>query len=212
MIPYDLKNNGTSVLKFSIPQSWEECTLGQLIKIQSFKDEQAFPFTKQLEIMTGIPETDWLNCTIVSLDTLLLPNLEWMKEPLSEAHLSSLPVPDSVTIGETKYPVPKNIDLKTFGQKITFQTEMAKYAVKDNDGNVTGFELNFFPVAIAIYLIEVDPPKIPFVDAKAFEFAAECEKIPLSESYPLACFFLQRFLKSSVVKKNSFTMTPQSSR
>lgn len=210
MIPYELKDSsGKPVLKFSIPSSWEESTLRQMIQWREEAKKGEIAFCKQLEIMTGVPESDWLNCSAINVDTLLLPNLEWMKEPLSESYLASLPVPETVIINGKEIAIVKDIDLKTFGQKITMQTQMAKYAVKDGE-NITGFELSFFPIAIAIYLLEIDPPRIPFSDVKAFAFATECELLPLKDAFPLASFFLQRFLGSSTETGNTYTMNRMS--
>lgn len=203
MIPYDLKHNGKSIMKFSIPESWEESTLRQMIQWKEQSAKGQIEFCKQLEIMTGIPETDWENCSATNVDALLLPMLEWMKEPLSEQYLMSLPVPETVTINGKAIEIPKDIDFKTFGQKITFQTEMAKYAVKDTEGGITGFELSFFPVAIGIYCY----PFEKFEDKKAFEFAKECELLPLKIAFPLAAFFLRRYSVSSNGIKSSYTMS-----
>src|SRR6476620_8037259 len=133
MIPYTLKDqSGRELFKFELPQSWEEITLAQLIawekeskrvKIESFQGGE-INFCKQLEIITGVPAITWFNCTEISVDEKLLPLLEWMQVPMNPREFEQLPIPESLTIAGKQIEVTKDIDLKTFGQKITFQTEM----------------------------------------------------------------------------------------
>lgn len=194
MIPFTLNEpKGKKEWKFTLPESWEEVTLAQLIKFDQEQKLGDVSLTMQLEILTGIPSIDWFNCTIISLDKKLMPYLKWLREPITETTFQTFRVPKEVTIAGQVYKVPADIDLCTLGQKITFQNQMASYIRKDPEENITGFELPFYPIAIAIYLY----PDKPFSDVKALEFAKEVEKLPLATAYPLASFFLRRFLESS---------------
>lgn len=189
-------------MEFSLPESYKEITLAQLLKWSEMQTAQDISFCKIMEMLTGIPESDWLNCSVTSIDELILPKIKWLSEPLNEQEFISLPVPKKVMIDGKMIEVPMDIDLKTFGQKITFQTQMGEYIIKDGEGNITGFSLAFYPIAIAIYLF--DEPK--FDDGKAMLFAEKCKALTLTEAYPLASFFLTKFLGSSKeIKTSSLT-------
>lgn len=191
MTPFHLhdKTHNTS-LDFSLPSSWQEVTLGQSIAWEAEYRKGDIHFCKQLEILTGIEESTWRNCTILSLDRMLNPYLQWTHEPMKEIDLNN--VPDEVTIDGKTIAVPKNIELKTFAQYITFKTSMAKYMKVNDTGKIESVAMEFFPLAIAIYLY----PEKEFDDAKAMEFAEKCKQLPLVQASPLSTFFFLKFLNS----------------
>lgn len=202
MTPFTLSDPITNkvLLKFDLPGSWQEITLGQMILWEQECKSGLPSFTKQLEILTGIPETDWMNCTILSIDQMLMPHMDWLNEPLQESDFTSLEVPEKVTIEGKEYAVPKDLDLKTFGQKITFQSQMGENVIRNEAEEITGFKTEFFPTAIAIYLCpsQIDPEdgKLKWKDVTAFEFAEKVKALPLFEAWPIATFFLHRFIAS----------------
>lgn len=200
MTPFSLKDkaNNTS-LDFNLPSSWQEITLAQMIAWEASARKGRLTFTRQLEIFTGIPEATWNNCSIMSLDTMLAPYLDWLKEPLDEASFKD--VPQSVVIDGQVMPVSKDIELKTYGQYITFKTEMSNHMKLKAKGDIESIGLDFFPMAIAIYLY---PEKV-WDDTKVAAFADKVKHLPLLQAHPLATFFFLKFLQSLSENEKSYT-------
>jgi hypothetical protein len=200
MIPFNLKDkNSETTLQFNLPSSWQEITLGQMIDWEHESSSGPISLCKQLEILTGIEEQTWLNCSILSLDKMLLPYLEWMKEPVNELDFAG--VPDSVVIDGETIPVPKNIELKSFGQYITFKMKMEEAMKKNDKGELERIDIDFIPLAIAIYLY----PESTFDDIKAAAFAIKVRELPFIQANTLSTFFFQKFLNLENETVNSYT-------
>ena len=202
MTPFSLKDkNSDTELQFNLPSSWQEITLGQMIDWENESATGPISFCKQLEILTGIDEDTWVNCSILSLDKMLLPHLEWMKKPVNE--LSFAGVPDHVVIDGETIPVPKNIELKSFGQYITFKMKMEEAIKKNDKGDFERIDINFIPLAIAIYLY----PEHTFDDIKAAAFAIKVRELPFIQANTLSTFFFQKFLNLENETVSSYTMS-----
>jgi len=184
--------------KFNLPSDWNDITVKQWLDLRSidFTDICAI-----LAVLTGIEREMWFTSTEISgIEEIILPQLQFLADPID---LTKIELQKFVTISGKEVEVPKDIGLKTYGQKIIFQQEMLKYSA--TDGN---FKIEFMPRAIAIYMC----PE-PFTDIKAFEYEKEIERMKVVEAYPLASFFLSSLLKSWTGKARHFApVTMQTNR
>lgn len=183
MIPYLLESH-----KFNLPECWEEVTTRQWFQLQEvdLKDDCAI-----LAILSGVPREVWFNTDKIDIVEKMLPILNFMNNPLS---LVRYPVPAKIKVGAREIEISKDIRLKTFGAKLTYQNELyskdgqGKYIYLNDDHT---FKSEFVPVGLSIYLCEE-----PFSDAKAKELIDDILNVPIAEAYPTAAFFLNNFLES----------------
>lgn len=176
MIPYKLADQS-----FTIPEGWHEITLKQWLSLRTIDINNICAI---LGVITGIPEETWFYARQIEMIEKMIPNMKWIGRPFD---LKKQPIPETVMLNGETVTVPKDITIKTFGQKLTYQNEMAKHL--NDDGNV---KVEFLPMNLAIYLC----PE-PFTDQKAFALVQHIEAMPVTQAYPIGSFFLTSFLKSS---------------
>lgn len=171
-----------------VPQSWGETTLNQFYKLRNIDDN--FKFSEDVAIMTGLDKSIFLDSDNIEFDAKIYPVLEWMENKF-DAH--TYPVPDFVEVNGKKIARPKGIALGTFGQKLELQNLLtnAEKTAKD--------EIDCFAHALAIYL-QPGYTGSKFDSDKAKELIPHILEMPLSQSWPLASFFLSNY--GTYLKRN----------
>jgi hypothetical protein len=164
---------------FLLPESHGELTLGQFLALRELPSANIF---QTLQILTGIDPEIWKHAN-KDIDQALGPALEWMKEPFD---FSQFVLPSTIQIGEKKYNVPDSLGIKTFGQKILFETKV-------NEAREKGLsEADIMDYALAVYFQpEVTGSK--FDDAKIEETIKLIHTCRMSEAWPVASFFLLKW-------------------
>ena len=182
MIPYKLADQ-----KFSLPESWNEITLRQWLQLRTI---DAKDICAVLSIFTGIPKETFYQARDIDYVEKMIPNLQWIATPID---LKELPVPSIISLNGETVVVPKDISIKTFGQKLMYQNEMVKHL--DGEGNV---KIEFLPMNLAIYLC-----KDPFSDENVAAILPHIEQLPIVHAYPTGAFFLSSFRESLLTKKST---------
>jgi hypothetical protein len=187
MVPFNLGS-----YKFDLPQDYGELTLKQFYAIRKSNGDLLDLFS----ILSGLDRSIWEEAKDLDIDAKLSPYLEWMNEKFNP-DLYIKPV--KLRVNGEYYDVPKDIKLKTFGQKLALQNEVERVG---KDG---GTDVDVFPFALSLYFQ-------PTYFNNKYDAAQVDELLPLimeckiEEAYPIASFFLNNYLKSLQSRKRNFLM------
>lgn len=186
-------------LKFELPVSWDEITVAQFLALKKKPKNDAELFS----ILSGLPVEDWMNASEANIDEVILPLIEYLKD---QPNLDELLPPKTITINKKELKVPKNIGLKSYGQKILLHKAIRNHTevIPDGDGGekeVTKDLDELIPYTLAVYFHDqlndngrTDPG---YVD----EVVPLMEQLMIVEAYPIASFFLSNLIGSSKTKK-----------
>ena len=180
MIPFKAIYKETEI-SFSIPQSFEELTLKQLCLLNEWDKKD---ITKLLSILCNIEHDIIFNSSSLDIEDKIIPLLSWMKEPHD---FENLILPKHITIDGKQYQVPKDIMVKTLGQKISLQLFLAKAQVERRR------KVDCIPFALAIYF-QPEITNTSFSEDRAKELIPIIEQCKMLEAYPTGDFFLSRFI------------------
>jgi len=191
---------GDGVQRF-IPQSWYDITVDQYVRLTLTKEFNDITF---LAIMLGVEEEDILNSSNPNLDIDTYPHLAWYTGETSEDFFSRMTdenkrfMPKEVVLerdgADITIPIPKDLSMKTYGQKISVEQMLEKNANEP---------FSIFPDVVAIYLYP-DWSGEKFNLGKALEFKdSHIMKMPIYLAYPIGRFFLMK-LQDSMHKKLLF--------
>lgn len=162
-----------------IPESWKECTLGMWIRISNW---DGVDYVKGFSKIIGVDYDIISRSKSKKLYRTLFQIIEWTGEKIDWEHL---PVPKYLDIGEKTIEVPKHLGEHTLGQKIlVHETMMTSEDVTEA-----------LPTALAVYFDPLYHSK-EFDRDRAIKFEAQMKELPVLEAYPVAVFFLTRFLRS----------------
>lgn len=178
------------VISFSVPQSYNELTLRQLIALNKWDKKD---IVAMISILCNVDYDVLFNSRCADIDQQIFPLLSWANQTHDFKHLI---LPKQITIGEKKYDVPNDISVKTLGQKISLQLYLAR-AYEEGLSNV-----ECIPFALAIYFQpEVTGEK--FDEDKAKQLIPIMEQCKMMEAYPVGDFFLRQFIKSLTRKTSA---------
>lgn len=183
---------------FNFPESWQEITVAQLIALRAM--EQSAPLAKQictaLAILSNTTEADWfeMDADADAQDTIY-DLLAWTKTKID---WQNLPIPQTLTIGDKAVDIPQDLTLKTYGQVTVFESLV--FPVVEKTGDLT----DAIPTALAIYLQPLCTGSKFDADTLG-DTIAEINKLRASEAFPVANFFLKKYLQSMLKKSERFT-------
>lgn len=179
--------------KVAFPASWAEVTVDQFFKIRSIDPgkEQAQVICEVLDILTGIPASTWydMEANQVSTDTIL-GLIEFIKEPIQ---WEGLEVPKEVVLNGKTCKVPKDLELKTYGQAVLFESKVLPVVL--DKGELT----DVLKTALAIYLQPIYTGE-KFDGEKLEEMEEVVGALPIYTAFPVANFFFRKYLRSLVKK------------
>lgn len=176
MIPFKLGENS-----FLVPARWEDITVKQWFQLREIPADD---YCGILSILSGVSRETWFNAREIDVVEKIIPLLDWMGVPTD---LSRYPIPEKIMIGGEIVSVPKDIKLKTFGAKLTYEKNLKDYT--NDKGEVS---IDFMPIALSIYFC----PE-PFNDKAAAALLDDIGNMPISEAYPISAFFLNSLRPSS---------------
>jgi hypothetical protein len=182
------------------PAGWHHISLAQTLIIYN----PATGPKSTLDIMStlvGKPVEFWFRVDRMDLEKHLVPHLVWFNQQFD---FHSLPLPPSVTIDGKAIRVPKDIGMKSWGQRMAFAQEVQTCAetYKDSEPAVRNFHHAFglIPYTLALYFYEEYYGvkfEDDFDDEKVREFAnTKIVTLPITEAYPIAAFFLLNLSES----------------
>jgi hypothetical protein len=185
MIPFKLGTHS-----FELPTDYGELTFKQFYAIRKSNGDILDLFS----ILSGLPRETWEQVKDLDIDAKLGPYLSWMEQPFNPG---AFILPDKLRINGEYYDRPRDIQLKTFGQKLALQNEVTRI------GKEGGTDVDLCAYSLALYFQPIyfkGPYKADQVD-ELLPFVMECK---LEEGYPIATFFLNNYLKYSQRKKRRF--------
>lgn len=180
----------------SLPSGWDEITVDQFFRL---KDNASNPdILTQLAILSNTERGFWFDTEIPDKEfELIVDAITWAVTP---PDLDSFIMPPVYLLGEKTLVIPKDLTLKTLGQKVTFEQMVLTKALLIDDKPV--FDINVVCEAVAIYLQPLytgekfDPEKL--------EHITHLVRLTLfSDVYGIASFFLTQLFPSVKPKANN---------
>ena len=182
-------NNAT----ITAPDCWEEVTVEYFIKPEFLAQDSI----SLLAALSGIDRKTLLNATEDIMGSLNKMVEFYVKDPKGYQRGST----KHIKLRGKRCKVPQDIELLRIGQKIMFQQAMFK----------NPFIYQSIPEAVAIYMVpEVNDGD--FDDALIPELTEEILKLPISDVYPIADFFLDSFKQLVTSGRKSSTQFPQQTK
>ena len=180
-----------------IPENWDELTLRHYIAIsRGVKDTVGV-----VVALTGLSEREVLNSNPNVIEMKVLPFVDWVIE--TEPNFNVNEVPKTIKIKDKQVKVPKELEFKTYGQKV-YLTNRIMEVFKDqqdpeesikNEKFLENF-IELIPDALATYLYPEYSGK-PFDTEELAEFREfVLDNTKAKEGYPIAYFFLMRSIDS----------------
>lgn len=176
------------------PAGWHHISLAQTLVIYDPTTGTKDTLTV-LSILVGKPVEFWFAVDRMDVEKHLTPQLAWFNQPFD---FQSLPLPPSITIDGKVLKVPKDLGMKSWGQRVAFAQEVQTVndRFKDSPEAVRNFHHAFglIPYTLALYFFEEFHGvnfKDKFDDDAIREFAnTKIVHLPITEAYPIAAFFL----------------------
>jgi hypothetical protein len=187
--------------KINIPAGYHELTVKQFQALSALSDKGDLKnnFFDILEVFTGIAAQVWFDAELTELaETQLLTALMWVAD---FPEWEKIPMPNKITVGKKKIVIPKDLSIKAFGQRMHFKQVT-------NGKNI----FDAMPQALAAYLQPLYTNK-KFNPDEIEPMVALCGECNLFEAFPVATFFLRKYVGSSAgrMKFNTLKM-PSSSQ
>lgn len=172
-----------------VPLAWSHVTVGQFMRMR--KLPAGSNVSHYLEIFTGISRDTWGREDYDSLEDVI----SCMSFLAELPDFKTFVMPEKYSIGGKELEIPKDIKLKSLDQRINFE-QFCMPPV-----NESGDVLNVLDMAIAFYIQPIYEDK-PF--SQAIEPTMEAVRgTLLCEAYPIAAFFLRKYVMSLTVKQRS---------
>ena len=189
MKKYSIEIDDREPIKFTCPESWEEVTVGQYIKMES-EDWQGDDVIKLLSILSGE--------TLQELDNLKdVKQLTDALEELTKFTMNKPPEWDKlkgskyIVLGGKKLIVPTDIEGKRLGQKIMLSQIMRG-----------GDLVKMIPQAMAIYF-QPEYDNSNFNRDRLPKIEQLINEMPIVEAYPVVRFFF-RMLREQKLNGTTF--------
>jgi hypothetical protein len=188
MIPFKLGST-----QLNIPSSWDEITTEQVVEFKHMKNKM--DLCEILAILTGV---DYKLIAAAEVSQLALNQIslavKWFRNKID---FLSLEMPTFLEFGETKIKVKQDLGTKVMAQVsqmnqqvyplINFKKQQDEsYAIESAE-----------PEAVALTLAIVFQPMYtgkPFNPETLDEFLEVCKKVPATKAFPVANFFLRKYL------------------
>jgi len=177
---------GKQKIKFNVPSGYEDLTLGQYIAISKFDGHGILNLVQDLtglsqEVIDQTTEDEAMRKIVHLLQWATIAPTFLDKE---KDDYEPLPVPDKLTFDKEEYEVPQEIELKTFGQKISVQLHLSMAQKKETT------IAECMPLIIAIYMQPIVTGE-PYQEDKAKKLLPAINKMNLLDAYAVADFFLR---------------------
>lgn len=172
--------------RISLPNSWHEVSLGQLLTIRS----KAMADLDALAVLSNESVAFWQAVNSLDIAAVVMPSLQWSIEPFDWNALVMpiwyyIPGKGSLSICRYVYGVPGNLDLETYGQKVFIESLLGN---KMSDAERV-------PMVLAAYF-EPIYSGLPFNTERLEDFLPVILSTRCTEALPIYSFFYMRFSAS----------------
>lgn len=172
----------------TLPNKWQDITLGQFIALPKVDAD----IVKILSVLTGVEYATIAKLNEFDLDDKVMPFLEFMKEPLTDANI---PKHKTIKIKGVDYEIPTNLQGKyTLGQKINLQKRMIQAMNEDKS------TINAVAYAVACYYQPIID-SAPADNDRAEELEKEILNCSVTEAYCVADFFFKKLIVSQIKRQ-----------
>jgi hypothetical protein len=120
MVTFQLKQ-GEEVLNVPVPQCYADLSYGQLLRFRM--EGHITDLGHITEIMTGVPRSVWMKAPIDVAKTIQ-GYLQWIISDTTK--FDELVTPKHLTYRGVSYPIPLDLGLETFGQKIIMEGKVSE--------------------------------------------------------------------------------------
>lgn len=169
---------------YDLPESWKEVNVKQFIELGLYDGKDIITL---LSILMQAPYDEVFVMTDGSIEKMI-DSLSWYR---ADFDFEKLPVPEKINIGGADFVPPKDIKLKTYGQKIHFEDKMS-----GGDGPILKMAY-----VVGIYMYPIVSGK-QFDDETIDTFVMDhILKCRILQVYPLAAFFLDSWQPSTRRKR-----------
>jgi len=180
-----------------IADCWEDVTVDQFVKLISNAD-CVNPVANIIAALTGI-DYDVIESMKCDVSESVMSAISFVG---NVPDFSAMKTPDKITIGDKLLPVIKDITEECFGQKIMVQQKI-------NDCVESGKDLS---TLIAFTIATYFQPAFyneKYSGKKAEEFEQITKHCKILEAFPVANFFLSRYINSQQKKTSTSTSRQQ---
>jgi hypothetical protein len=180
---------------YNLPEGWHDVIVNQFLELRNCENAD---FIKILSILISAPYDKVFACDPEMIAKKVIPMLGWYFD--ETFNFDELKIPPKLSIRDSEYPIPRDIRLKSFGQKIHLEEIM-----RDMRDPVAKM-----PYVVAIYMYPVVTKNkfdIESLDEFTKNTIGNCK---ITEIYPIANFFLTKLKKYFLKKKKrSLRSIPQ---
>lgn len=180
---------------YDLPEEWSDVTVNQFLELRNCENAD---FITILSILLGAPYDKIFACDPEMIAKKIIPLMGWYFDETFK--FEELKIPPKLSVRGKQYPIPRDIRLKSFGQKLHLEEIM-----KDMRDPVAKM-----PYIAAIYMYPIvmkNKFDIESLDEFTKNTIGNCK---ISEVYPIANFFLAKLKKYWIKKaKRSVQNIPQ---
>ncbi len=183
-------------IKVSLPSGWDGVTVDQFLKL---KEAALKPdILVQLSILSNTDKQLWFDSDIETIYfETILDSIAWA---VTTPDIDNFIMPPVYQLGEKIIVIPKDLTLKTLGQKITFEQMILSKAVMVYDKPAC--DINVICEAVAIYLQPLYTGE-KFDPEKLDEVVSLVRHTLFCDVYAIASFFLTQLFPSAKLKQSN---------
>lgn len=182
---------------YEMPEGWYDVIVNQFLELRNCENVD---FITILSILINAPYDKVFACNPEMIAKKIIPLMSWYFD--ETFNFDELKMPPKLSVGDEEYPIPRDIKLKSFGQKLHLEE-----AMRDMRDPIAKM-----PYVVAIYMYPVvtkDKFDVEPLDEFAKNTIGKCK---ITEIYPIANFFLTKLKKYWLKKaKRSVRNIPQMS-
>ena len=180
---------------YGMPEGWHDVIVNQFLELRNCEDAD---FIKILSVLINAPYDKVFACNPEMIARKVFPMLDWYFD--ETFNFDELKIPPKLSVQGKKYPIPRDIRLKSFGQKLHIEEVMREMCDP----------VSKMPYIVAIYMYPVITKNkfdIESLDEFTKNTIGNCK---ITEIYPIANFFLIKLRKYYIKKrKRSLRNIPQ---
>ena len=171
--------------EFSLATQWSEVTAEQYLSMERVGDQ--LNTVRILSILSGIDYDVLINFDCSQFDEKVLQYMDFIGEV---PKWTELPKPDHLTIDGVSYKVPDKIESTTWFQRTMMKTLAA-------DGVANSRSMTELIVPAITYMMQPLMEEGKVSDKNYPDIMRKIEKLPITDVYPVASFFLSTYLTYS---------------
>jgi hypothetical protein len=185
-LTYNLKFQNGSTEQISVPTTWNDLTLDQVIKLSELADTDKRLRIKIIGICTGL-EVEKLESITGTENLNLLNGIEASLQFINEKPVfKDFILPKEIELNKKKVKIPVDLKQEAYGQKVAIE-ELLRMAPVSEDGKID--LVNLMPEALSIYLYPLYCGE-SFKDERVEDFIPLMKTLNIKDAYPVASFFL----------------------